>query len=123
MRSSRRLTSTARVSGAAPAAAKRCSQALLGDVLAKARVGEQLVLDDPAHRRGLVGQRALVEIAEDGGVRARQQVERDLGAPLRDARVVELAADQAEQRRLDFRIRQLGAAGDEAHDGRGHLLA
>ena len=43
---------------------------------------EQLVLDDPAHGRRLVRQRALVEIAEDGVARAGQQVQRDLVASL-----------------------------------------
>ena len=94
MRSRRRLTSVASASGAAPAAAKRLAQRLLRDVLAEARLGEQLVLDEPAHGRRLVGERALVEIAEDRVVRAGQQVERDLVAALRDARVVELAADR-----------------------------
>jgi len=72
--------------------------------------------DDAPHGRRLVGERALVEIAEDGGVRTGKQVERDLGPPLGNARVVELAADQAQERRLDFGIGELGAAGDEAHD-------
>ena len=40
-------------------------QPLFGDVLAKARAGQQLILDDLAHRGRLIGQRALVEVAED----------------------------------------------------------
>ena len=50
------------------------AQSLLGDVLAEAGIGEQVVLDDPAHLRWLVGQRALVEIREDLLVRAGEQV-------------------------------------------------
>ena len=62
------------------------AQAFLGDVLAEARVGEQLVLDDPAHGRRLVGQRAFVEIAEDGVVGAGEQIQRDFArAPARCA--------------------------------------
>jgi hypothetical protein len=94
---------------------------LLGDVLAKARVGEQLVLDEAAHARWLVGQCPFVELGEDVGVRAGQQVGRDLGAALREARRVQLAADQAQQRGFDLGVAQLGAAGDEAHDGLGDL--
>ncbi len=70
----------------------------------------------------LVGERALVEIAEDRAMRAGEQIERDLTAPLLDARVVELAADETEERGLDLRISELGAAGDEAHDRLGDFL-
>ena len=111
-----------RVSGAAPAAAKCARRRLLRDVLAEAGFGQQLVLDDPAHGRRLVRERALVEIAEDGVPRAGQQVQRDLVASLGDARVVELAADEAEQRGLDLGIGDLRAAGHEAHDRLGDLL-
>ena len=97
-------------------------QALLGDVLAEAGVREQLVLDDAPHGRRLVGERALVEVAQDAGVRAGEEIEGDLVAALGDARVVQLAADEAQERRLDLRVGELGAAGDEAHDRRGHLL-
>jgi hypothetical protein len=98
------------------------AERLFREVLAKARLRQELVFDDAAHRRGLVGECPLVEIAEDGVVRAGQQVERDLVPSLRDARVVELAADEAQQRRLDLGVRDLRAAGYEPDDGLGDLL-
>ena len=122
MRSSRRLTSVASASGAAPAAANALTHALLGQALAEARVGEHLVLDELAHAGRLVGERTLVELGEDRVARAGEQVGRDLAPALRDAGVVELAADQAQQRRLDLGVAQLRAAGDEAHDRLGDLL-
>ncbi len=70
----------------------------------------------------LVGQRALVELAQDRVARAGQQIGGDLGPALRDAGVVELAADKAQQRRLDLGVGQLGAAGDETHDRLGDFL-
>ncbi len=108
--------------GLAPAAVKRTDQALLRHVLAEARGGQQFVLDDATHGGGLVFERAFVEIAEDRGVRAGQQVEGNLGATLGDARVVQFAADQAQQRGLDLGVGQFGAAGHEAHDGGRHFL-
>ena len=42
---------------------ERLSHALLGQALAKARLGQHLVLDELAHTGGLIGQRALVELA------------------------------------------------------------
>ena len=122
MRSSRRSTSFASASGAAPAAANALQHALLGEAFAKARFGQQLVLDEAPHAGRLVGERALVEFGEDRVVRAREQIRGDLGAALRDTRVVELAADEAQQRRLDFGVAQLRSAGDEAHDRLGDLL-
>ena len=104
MRSSRRSTSFASVPGGAPAAAKSLVSALLGEALAVARFGEQVVLDHLAHARRLVGERALVELGEDGVARAGEQVGGNLGAALRDARVVELAADERQQRRLDLGV-------------------
>ena len=65
MRSRRRSTSFASASGAAPAAASAFEHALLGQALAIARLGQQLVLDHPPHAVGLVGERALVEFGED----------------------------------------------------------
>ena len=49
-------------------------------------------------------------------MRSREEVNGDLGATLRNAGVVELAADEAQKRGLDFGIPQLGAARDEADD-------
>jgi hypothetical protein len=66
---------------------------------------------------------ALVELGQDGVARAVQQVGGDLCLALGEAGVVQLAADQAEQRGLDLGASQVGAAGDEAHDGLGHGLA
>ena len=87
MRSSRRLTSVASASGGAPAAAKAFDHALLGEALAIAGLGEQVVLDELAHARRLVGERALVEFGEDGVARAGEQVGGDLGrGPARCAR-------------------------------------
>ncbi len=74
MRSSRRSTSVASASGAAPAAASALLHPLLRQALAVAGLGEQLVLDDAAHAGRLVGQRALVELGQDRVARAREQV-------------------------------------------------
>ena len=95
--------------------------ALLGDVLAESRRGEQFVLDDPPHHRRLVGEGALVEIAEDACMRSLEQVQGDLAPPLGQACVIELPADQAEQRGLDLGIGDFRAAGDEADDGGGDI--
>ena len=101
---------------------KAADQTFLGHVLAEARSGQQLILDDAADGGGLVLERPLIKVAEDRGVRAGQQVEGNLGAILGDARVVQLAADQAQQRGLDLGIGQFGAAGHEPHDGGGHFF-
>ncbi len=99
-------------------------QPLLGHVLAESRAREQVVLDDLADRGRLIGERPLVEAAQRSVARMRagEQVERDLLAPLGDARVIQFAADEAQERGLDLGMAELGAAGDEAHDGGGHLL-
>ncbi len=97
-------------------------QTFLRDVLAKSGAGQKIIFDDLAHGRRLIGERALVETREDAGVRAGQQVQGYLIAALRDARIVELPANQAEQRRFDLGVRELGAARHEAHDGRRHLV-
>ena len=55
-------------------------------------------------------------------MRAREQIERDLLAPLCQARVVELAADEAQERGLHHGVGELSTAGDEAHDRLGHFL-
>ena len=60
---------------------QRLRDPLLGQALAVAGLGQQLVLDDAPHARGLVGERALVEFGEDRVARARQQIGRDLAAP------------------------------------------
>ena len=95
---------------------KRLPNALLRNAFAKAGVGQQFVFDVAADRLRLVGERALVEVGQDRIVRSREEVNRDFGATLRDTGVVELAADEAQKRRLDFGIPQLGAARDETHD-------
>src|SRR6185312_2665698 len=81
-RSRRRSTSRASASGAAPAA---------------------------ANAGRLVGKRALVELGEDRVVRTGEQIRRNLVSSLRDARVVELAADERQERRLDLGIAQFRA--------------
>ena len=96
---------------------------LLGQAFAMAGLGEQVVLDELAHAGGLIGQRALVELGEDVVARACQQVRGNFGATLRDARVVELAADERQQRGFDFGIDEFRAAGDEADDRTGDFLA
>ena len=101
---------------------ERLLHALLGEALAKAGLGEELVLDEMAHAGRLVGERALVELGEDRVVRAGEEIGRDLASPLGDPRVVELAADEREQRRLDLRVAKLRAACDEAHDRLGDFL-
>ncbi len=122
MRRSRRLTSVASVSGGAPAAVNSFDQAFLGEALAVARFGEEVVLDHLPHAGRLVGQRALVELSEDRFARSGEQVGGNLVATLRDPRVVELAADEGQERRLDLGIGEFGAAGDEADDRRGDFL-
>jgi len=83
---------------------------------------EQVVLDELAHASRLVSQRALVEFGEDVVARARQQVRGNLAAALRDARVVEFAADETQERGFDFGVGEFRAAGDEPDDGAGDLL-
>ena len=101
---------------------KPAQQALFGDVFAKAGNGQQIVLDDVTHRGRLVGEGALVEIGENRGMRASQQIKRDIAAALRDARVIQLPTDEAQERGLNLRIGELRPAGDEAHDRGGHLV-
>ena len=50
-------------------------------------------------------------------MRAGQQVEGNLIAPLSDARIVQFAADQAEQRRFDLGMGDLRSAGLEVEIG------
>ena len=95
---------------------------LLGEALAVAGVGEQLVLDERAHAGGLVGEGAFVELGENGVAGAREEVGGDFRATLREARGVEFTTDEAEERGLDLGAFQLGAAADEAHDGLRHLV-
>ncbi len=95
---------------------------LFRDALAEARLGEHLVLDEAAHTLGLVGESALVELAQDRLARAGHEVRGNLAAALGEARVVELTADEGEERRLDFGVAQLRSAGDEAHDRLGDLF-
>ena len=83
MRSRRRSTSVAQRVGRSAGGGKRLEHALLGQAFAIAGLGQQLVLDDAAHALRLVGQRALVEFAEDRVARAGQQVGGDLRAALR----------------------------------------
>ena len=55
-------------------------------------------------------------------MRARQKIKRDLAAPLCDAGVIQLAADEAQERGFHLGVGDLGAAGDETHDGGCNLL-
>ena len=96
--------------------------ALFGQALAEARLGQHLVFDELAHAGRLVGERAFVELGENRLARAGQEVDRDLAPALCNPRVIELAADQRQQRRLDLGIAEFRAAGDEAHDRLGHLF-
>ena len=123
MRSSRRLTSVASASGRRAGRGERLLQRAprRGSRGSPDSVSSwsSMTWRTPAR---LVGERALVELGEDRVARAGEQVGGDLGAALRDARVVELAADERQQRRLDLGVAQLRAAGDEAHDRLGDLL-
>src|SRR5690606_38473527 len=106
-----------------PAIEKRRAHALLRDALAVAGLRQQVVLDVVPHALRLVRKRAVVELAEDRLARAGQQIRRDDGVALNAARLVELAANEAQQRRLDLDIRQLLDARDEADDLRGDAFA
>ncbi len=123
MRSRRRSTSFASASGAAPGGRQRLDDALLGQALAVAGLGEQLVLDHAPHA-GAAGPPARARrtpsrmVSREPG----EQVGRDLRRALGDAYVVELAAHQAQQRRLDLGVGQLGTARDEPHDRLRDLL-
>ena len=55
-------------------------------------------------------------------MRPSQQIERDLTAALRDAGVVQFAANEAQERRFHLRVGEFRPAGHEAHDRRGHFL-
>ena len=90
--------------GSSTCLGERLADALLGNAFAKAGFREQLVLDEAPHPLRLVGERAFVELGEDRVVRPGEQIGRDLGATLCDSRVVELPADEAQQRRLDFGV-------------------
>src|SRR6202040_2376252 len=68
-------------------------KALLCDVLAEAGSRQELIFDYLAHGRLLVGERSLVEVAQDTGVRAGEQVQGNLVASLGYAGIVELAAN------------------------------
>ncbi len=72
-------------------------QTLLGHVLAKTRRGQEVVFYDAAYGGGLVRQRALIEVGQDAGMRAGQQVEGNLAAASPDPCVVQLTADQTQQ--------------------------
>ena len=81
MRSNRRSTSVGSASDPAP---------LLRTLSARAprrrsrgtRVGEQFVFDEAVDARRLVGEERAIELTEDAGMRAGQQVGGDLAAPL-----------------------------------------
>src|SRR5574337_1108301 len=62
----------------------------LGDALAEARIGQELVFDEAPHFGRLVGERALVELGEDRVARSGEERRRDFARSLRDASVVEL---------------------------------
>src|SRR5579862_322311 len=76
---------------------KAADQTFLGYILAKTGIGEQVVLDDAPDGGRLIGERALVEVLQNRGMRAGEEVQGDLAAALRDARIVQLAADETEE--------------------------
>ncbi|TMH55143.1 MAG: hypothetical protein E6H55_18965 [Betaproteobacteria bacterium] len=76
---------------------ERLLHALFGEAFAVPGFGQQVVFDELTHAGRLIGERALVELGEDRVVRSREEVNGDLGATLRNAGVVELAADQTQQ--------------------------
>ena len=71
-------------------------------VLAQARIRHQLVFDKRSDRRRLVGNAPLVIILQDPLAAARQEIGRDLRQSQRQTPIVQLAADQAQERRLQF---------------------
>src|SRR6185312_6250312 len=85
---------------------ERLLHALLGEAFAKTGFGEQLILDEMTYAAGLIRERALVESGKDRVVRAGQEIGRYFASSLRDPRVVELAADQRQKRRLDLGVAQ-----------------
>ena len=97
-------------------------------VLPEARLGEQLLLDERADLGGLIGDRALVEVLDDGVGVLGEERGGDLAHALGEALAVQLATHQAENRGRDLELGQIvsrrgrraGAAragpGDEAHD-------
>ena len=84
--------------------------------------GKQMVFDHLAYGGQLIGQRTFVEFVEDGFIRSRQQIGRHFVTALRNAGVVEFAADEREERWFDLGIRQLCTTGDKTHDGFSHFL-
>jgi hypothetical protein len=107
MRSRRRLTSVARRQAPLPPAAKRVSTRSSARLSRKPDSREHLVLDE-ATARLAAGRRARARRTRAGSCRAsREQVGRDLAAALGDARVVELAAHEREERGLDLGVAQL----------------
>ena len=94
---------------------------LEGEVITKARLREEVVLDEGAHPLGEIGDAALVKIGEDFAAVTRDQVDRDLRLTELFAPLVELAADDTEKGGLDLELGEaLGGAaagtGDEFDD-------
>ena len=99
------------------------AHAFLGDAFAEAGVGEHLVLNELADAVGLVGERPLVEFGKDRVAGARKEVRGNLLMALGQAGVVELPADEAQERGLHLGPCQVGSPGDEFDHGLGHRLA
>ena len=81
-----------------------------GPSIAIALGGQQLLLDEQPQRRVDAGEARLVELPDDLLLRALEQIRGDLRLAEADALIVELAADDAEQGRLDLDPRQLRLA-------------
>ena len=109
--------------GRRPGGDKALAHAFLGHALAEAGIGQQHVLDESAHAGRLVHQGPGVEFREDRVARAGQQVGGDLRLTGGQPGVVQLPADEAEQRRLDLGPGEIGAAGNKTHHGLGHGFA
>ena len=106
MRSRRRFTSVGQRVRACARIGERPQHALFGEAFAEARLGEHLVFDETAHARRLVGERALVELAEDA-CRA-SPASRSAEISLRSCAIRALLSSrqiEAQQRRLHFGVR------------------
>ena len=77
-----------------------------GDIVAEAGLGEQVVLDIFAHRERQIGDTPLIEIVENLAPVARHEISRDLLLTQGTPPLVELAADDTEERRLNLHLRQ-----------------
>ena len=105
IRSRRRPTSVSIASRLTPGTS---SASASGRLDAEARAGDQAIFDEQRHRRVEAGEARAVEIGDDLFLRAVEQIGGDLVAPGALAFVVELAAHDAEQRRLDVEAFEIG---------------